>query len=305
MNAKNLANLYWFCQSVEHGGFAAASQHSQVSAPTLSRAVIQLESEICEKLLHRNAKHFQLTATGEDYYKRFSPLFHQIREQWQSQSNRQPSLSGDIRISCPEPFADSFLQQAAVDFMNEHPQVNIHIKFSSDTQRFFDHQIDLAVATNPPRMANLVQRRLFKLDLALVASPEYISKYGHPTQIDDLTSHHLLAGNTVPHWEFKYKNRVHRIPLKPRYSIDSLRLIIEAACAGVGIALISKVTVDSHLQNGKLELLLPDVESASGAVYLVWSDRKLVSTRVAAFRNMIINRLDKTPEFLSELSTKN
>ena len=48
MKAKEMSSLYWFCQSVEYGGFAAASLQTRVSAPTLSRAVSQLEDRLGE-----------------------------------------------------------------------------------------------------------------------------------------------------------------------------------------------------------------------------------------------------------------
>lgn len=302
MKAKDLSSLYWFCQSVEYGGVAAASLNTRVSAPTLSRAVSQLEDKLGEKLVHRNAKQFQLTAAGDEYYQRFAPLFQQLNEQWTQLANLQPTLTGDIRVSCPEPFADSFLQQAAIEFMALHPGVNIHIEFSSDTESFIDDQIDLAVSTNPPKAPHLVQRRLFKMELSLAASPAYLSQRGYPTAIEDLLEHNLLAGNTIPFWEFKQGSKVVRIPVKAKYSIDSLRLIIQAACAGAGICLIPNTILVPFLERGKLKVLLPDVECPTGITYLVWADRKLVSARVTAFREMIINRMSQPLAFLASIS---
>ena len=302
MKAKEMTDLYWFCQSVEYGGFAQASAHNRVSAPTLSRAVAHLEGRLGEKLLHRSAKQFQLTVAGEEYYKRFAPVFSALQEQWGLLTNLQPELTGDIRVSCPEPFADSFLQQLAVEFMAEHPGVNIHIEFSSDTESFVDDRIDLAVSTNPPKAPNLMQRRLFDLKLALAASPTYLADKGQPERLEDLHQHQLLAGNTIPFWEFRQAGESVRIPLKPKYSVDSLRLVIKAACAGAGICLIPEAILGSMILRKELEVVLPDVEIPLGKVYLVWADRKLVSTRVTAFRTLIIERLQGPLGFLSSIT---
>lgn len=302
MKAKDMTNLYWFCQSVEYGSFAVTSLHTNISAPTLSRAVSQLEAQLGEKLLHRNAKQFQLTTAGDEYYQRFAPIFQQWNEQWQQLSNRQPTLTGDIRVTCPETFADSFLQQVAIEFMDIHPGVNIHIGFSSDTESFFDDQIDLAISTNPPKAPHLVQRRLFDMELSLAASPAYLSKHSRPAGIEDLLAHDLLAGNTIPYWEFKQDSKLVRIPLKPKYSIDSLRLIIQAACAGVGICLIPNIILAPLVNSDRLEVLLPHVACPTGVAYVVWADRKLVSARVNAFRAMIIDRMSQPSEFLSSIS---
>lgn len=302
MKAKELSGVYWFCQAVEWGGFASASIHTQASAPTLSRAVAQLEDKLGEKLIHRNAKQFQLTAAGEVYYQQFAPLFKQLKENWDQLSNFQSDLAGNVRVSCPEPFADSFLQQTAIDFMEKYPGVRIHIEFASDTDTFFDDQIDLAISTNPPRAPHLVQKRLFDMKLALAASSDYLARYGYPSNTSDLRNHHLLAGNTIPFWEFREAGQIVRVPIQPRYSIDSLRLVIQAACKGLGLCLLPKILLAQLEERGQLIEVLPDVECSNGLVYMVWADRKLVSARVSAFRDLIIERMTHPWEYLDSLT---
>ncbi|GGP57773.1 LysR family transcriptional regulator [Shewanella saliphila] len=302
MNSKDMANLYWFCQAVESGGFAAASLQTQVSAATISRAVAQLEQQLGEKLLHRNAKQFQLTLAGEEYHQRFSVIFEQLGEQWQQLNNSQPRLTGDIYVSCPEPFADYFLQQLAIKFMQQHPDVNIHIRFASDTERFIEDQIDLAVVTTPTTTAHLVQRRLFESTLALAASPEYIKQHGQPQQVEELLQHQLLAGNTMPHWKLKMHDQSFTVPIKPKYSVNSLRLTIQAAKAGVGICLLPQAALTVFAERGELVPVLPQVQCPSGSAYIVWVDRKLLSARVAAFRDSIFEHMQHPDEFLVSIT---
>ncbi len=297
MKAKDMANVYWFCQSVEWGGFASASLQARVSAPTLSRAVAQLEDRLGEKLIHRNAKQFRLTAAGEDCYRKFAPIFQSLSNQWEELSSLQAELTGDIRVSCPEPFADSFLQQVACEFMAEHSGVRIHIELNSDTNTFVDDQIDLAITTNPPKAPNLVQKRLFDMELALAASPGYLDTHGNPSAIEDLLDHHLLAGNKVPFWELRNRDQIVRIPIDSRYSVDSLRLIIRAASNDLGICLIPRLMLERL--EGTLIEVLPGVACSTGVVYMLWADRKLVSARVAAFRDLIVERMTHPREFLS------
>ncbi|MDO6594435.1 LysR family transcriptional regulator [Neptuniibacter sp. 1_MG-2023] len=301
MKAKDMTNIYWFCQSVESGGFAAASINTKVSAPTLSRAVAQLEETLGEKLIHRNAKQFQLTKAGDIYYQKFSSLYKQLDTEWEKLSDKQPKLVGDIHVSCPETFAEIFLQQTAIEFMEQNPGVNIHILFSSDIDHFFDDQIDLAIVTRPAQAPNLVQRRLFNIDLSLAAAPSYLDKKGTPVTPEDLLKHHLLMGNTMQFWEFKQQNKIIRIPVKPKYSINSLRLCIQAACSGIGICMAPKAALQPYLERGEL-LLLPEIQCESGIVYMVWADQKLVPARLAAFRNMILERLDQPADLLSLFS---
>ncbi|MCK6265786.1 LysR family transcriptional regulator [Vibrio sp. ZSDE26] len=302
MKAKDISNLYLFCQSVESGGFAAASLVTHVSAPTLSRAVSHLEEHVGEKLVHRNAKQFQLTTSGEEYYQRFAPIFGQLSEQWLELSNTQATLTGDIRISCPEPFADFFVQELAIEFMKQHPEVNISIHFLADTEHFVDKQIDLAIVTTPTRAEHLIQRNLLKSQLVLAASPQYIKQHGKPSRVEDLLNHKLLSSNKMTQWEFKQDGQWIKIPPSPRYSVISVRLIIQAALAGIGICLIPMESFNKYKENGELVALLPEAECPIGSSYLVWADRRLTSARVTAFKDMILERFNDPEEFLTSLS---
>ena len=157
------------------------------------------------------------------------------------------------------------------------------------------------MSINPPKAPHLVQRKLFNSELSLAAAPTYLSKHGEPSSVEELTGHHLLTNNWIPYWEFKQRGKKIRIPVKPKYSIDSLRLVVMAACEGVGICLIPKVILESFVENEKLIDLLPDVQCPTGIVYLVWADRKLVSARVTAFRELILSRMNQSEEFLASV----
>ncbi|MDN3659902.1 LysR family transcriptional regulator [Vibrio agarivorans] len=304
MKAKDISNLYLFCQSVECGGFAAASLKTYVSAPTLSRAVASLEDKLGEKLVHRNAKHFQLTTAGDEYYQRFASLFMQLNEQWTQLSNSQPVLTGEIRISCPEPFADNFLQKMAIEFMEVHPEVSVSIQFSAGTERFFDEQIDLAIVTSPPHASHLIQRQLFESPLMMAASPAYIEKHGQPKCAEDLVNHPLLSGNNLPYWELKEEGKPIRIPYRPKYSVSSLRLNIDATVEGAGICMMPRAAFDKRAERGELIEVLPEVKCPTGKAFLVWADRKLIATRVVAFRDMIFERFGQTTDFLASIDSQ-
>jgi DNA-binding transcriptional LysR family regulator len=304
VKAKDISNLYLFCQSVECGGFAAASLKTHVSAPTLSRAVASLEDKLGEKLIHRNAKQFQPTTAGDEYYQRFAVLFSQLNDEWTQLSNSQPVLTGEIRVSCPEPFADNFLQAMAIEFMELHPEVSVSINFSAETERFFDEQIDLAIVTSPPHATHLVQRQLFESPLLMAASPIYLEKYGHPQTAEELVSHQLLSGNNLPYWELKENGKAVRIPYQPRYAVSSLRLNIDATLSGAGICMMPKAAFDKRAETGDLVEVLPEVECPTGKAYLVWADRKLIAARVVAFRDMIFEQFGQSSEFLASINSE-
>ncbi|GAL17598.1 hypothetical protein JCM19235_6151 [Vibrio maritimus] len=58
---------------------------------------------------------------------------------------------------------------------------------------------------------------------------------------------------------------------------------------------------DKHAKAGRLVRVLPEVECPAGKAYLVWADRKLIATRVVAFRDMVFEKFGKTDQFLASI----
>ena len=139
MKNKNLSNLYWFCQVVKHGGFTPAARRLAVSTPTLSRAVANLERQVGEKLLHRNAKQFQLTVAGETYYATLNEHFEKLDEQVLHLNNRQLELSGDLRLMVPHDLVKAFVHDWTLEFLELYPKLRVHLVTGVDDSQFISH----------------------------------------------------------------------------------------------------------------------------------------------------------------------
>ncbi|MBM7034828.1 LysR family transcriptional regulator [Vibrio ulleungensis] len=302
MRSKDISNLYLFCQAVENGGFTAASAKCGTSAPTLSRAVTNLEQQLQEKLIHRNAKQFELTNAGEEYYRRFGALICQLDEEWSNLSNSQPELTGEIRISCPEPIVDAFIQPIALEFMDMHPGITLSIEFNTSTERFVEDRIDIALVTNPVKQNHLIQRLLVQSPLVLAATQCYLDKWGTPNKAKELLKHRLLSGRKPVQWALIENGKKVIVPYVPKYAVGSLRLNVDAALAGAGICLMPIATYNRFSREGRLTQVLPDVTCPDGRAYIVWADRKLIPTRVKAFRDFIFERSKQHSEFIETIS---
>ena len=60
MKSLDLNALHHFCEIVREGSLTKAAQKLNVSAPTLSRHLAQLEEQLGHKLVHRHAKQFKI-----------------------------------------------------------------------------------------------------------------------------------------------------------------------------------------------------------------------------------------------------
>ena len=67
---RDLNDLYYFVQVVDHGGFAPAGRALGMPKSKLSRRIGLLEESLGVRLLQRSSRRFAVTDIGQEYYQR-------------------------------------------------------------------------------------------------------------------------------------------------------------------------------------------------------------------------------------------
>lgn len=291
MKSLDLNALSWFCEMVEAGSLTAAAKKLDVSAPTLSRNLSQMEDRVGQQLLFRNAKRFQLTTAGERYYNALSAGFSHLHEQISLLSDDGERLRGSIRVSCPESMAIDYLHGWVVDFLKLHPEVDINLKFAINDQQFIDDQLDLSLVVLPPTQPGLIQKKIFDTEMWVAASPDYLRQRGAPKCPQELTQYDLLTSDPMKSWAFKTPEGRYELTPTPRYVISSIRGVVDAAIKGLGIVYGPRFYMRQPVDDGRLVRVLPKFETEMRHVYMVYADKRLMPTRVRAFKEFLLERL--------------
>ena len=93
-----------------------------------------------------------------------------------------------------------------------------------------------------------------------VASPRYLERRGRPGSVEELRAHDLLRGHDAngraqTWWPTQAGDR---ITVDGGFASNDQRVLLEAALAGSGIALLSDVTAGRYVAEGTLERVLPE-----------------------------------------------
>jgi len=268
-----------------------AAKQLGVSAPTLSRNLVQLEERVGQKLLHRSAKRFQLTTAGERYFNALSSGFSHLQEQISLLSDDGETLQGSIRLSCPESMAIDYLHGWVVEFLAMHPGVDINLRFAINDQQFIDDQLDLSVVVVPPTQTGLVQKKVFDTEMWVAASPQYLAQFGAPSMPQDLPSFDLLTSDPMKVWAFKTPLGRYELTPTPRYVISSIRGVVDAAIKGLGIVYGPRFYLHAPVRDGALVRVLSDFETEMRHVFLVYADKRLMPTRVRVFKEFLLEKM--------------
>lgn len=277
-----------FVAIVRHGGFRAAALERGVSSSALSQTMNNLEETLGIRLLNRTTRSVAPTEAGQRLLERLAPALSDIRLAIAEVDELRESPSGTLRINAPAPAVDHLLCPLAFDFMNAYPQVHIEIISDAAVIDIVEHGFDAGV-----RFGKQLARDMIALPLgpalryAIVASPEYLAKYGQPQVPHDLVDHECIKrrfpGGTLVTWQFVDGDE--RIDITPggRLTVSTAHNELQAALASRGIAHVLEDYAKSALLDGRLVELLPDWSPVLPSWFLYYPNRRLPSAAMRAF----------------------
>lgn len=279
----NLNDLKAFLAVAEAGSFTKAGAQLGVSQSALSHCIKALEERLNLKLFHRTTRSIATTEAGEQLYQRLLPLFTEIEEELAQLSQFRNAISGRLRINGNEHVFQTVLGEKFQQFMQAYPEVELELvaenRFIDIVAERFDAGIRLGSDVEKDMIAVRVSA---DLQMATVASHDYLARYGTPKTPYDLTEHRCLcyrlpSSGGIMTWEFRdpyQKERVVKVQPQGRFTTNAAFLQQQQVLAGQGILWTPLDTVATPIEQGNLVRLLPDWEMSYEGYHLYYPNRR-------------------------------
>lgn len=279
-----------FVAVVESGSFSRAAERLGQANSAISRAVKKLENKLGVNLLNRTTRQLSLTEEGERYFRRVQNVLQEMAAAETEVMETTSIPRGTLRIDAATPVVLHFLMPLIKPFRERYPEINLSLVSSETFINLIERKVDVAIRVGKLTDSSLRARPLFKSYRKIIASPEYIARYGVPESVDALSGHTCL-GFTEPAslntWPVASADG-QLYEVTPDISSNSGETLKHLCLSGNGIASLSDYMIDKELASGELVEVLADkrlpVEMPFSAVY--YSDRA-VSTRIRAFIDFI------------------
>lgn len=154
--------LRYFLAIAREGSITRAANYLNVTQPTLSRQIKDLEEELGQQLLIRGNHSVSLTAEGMILRKRAEEIVDMVGKTKAEFSSMEEAICGDIYIGGGETEAMKIIAEVIKDLRNDYPQIRYHL-YSGNAED--------------------VTERLDKglLDFGILIQPTNISKYDYLT----------------------------------------------------------------------------------------------------------------------------
>ena len=280
---------------VDLGSFVKAADVLEMSKPTVSRYVSDLEERLGVRLLQRTTRKLSLTEEGRSFYARCKAVLADVQAAESEITSKSLVVNGLIKINVPVSFGLLELAPRWADFMSKYPELTLDITLSDRMVDLVEEGFDLAVRIASLPSSSLISRKLASTKMVLCASPTYIKKHGKPKHPSDLANHAVLSYSllaTGDTWEFDGKEGKVKVNVRPIMRSNSGDTCVAAARKHKGIIGQPSFMVNEDLKRGTLVELIPQFRLPEFGIYALYPSRQYVSPKVRALINFLAKEME-------------
>jgi len=292
----HLQHLVSFVQTAEHGSFSAAARVLGLTPAGISKNVARLESDLGVRLFHRSTRRLALTESGERFLRQVDGPLMSLQGAMSGVRQRDEAPSGTLKVSMGQAFGRHFLVPLLDDFLARCPAVLPDWHFDNRQVDIVGEGFDAAIGGGFELTSGVVARELAPVHIVAVASPTYMTGRQFPHGPEDLASFDGIMRRSSPTgrvrpWTLRAKRGTEQtVPCRPRLIFSDPEAIAQAACLGLGVALLPMPFAFAPIARGELVRLLPGWYSDAGPLSLYYPSRRMVPAKTRAFVDFVMER---------------
>ncbi|MBV1836727.1 LysR family transcriptional regulator [Acetobacter estunensis] len=230
-------DLQFFLAVARAGSLSVAARALGVDHATVGRRVQSLEQATGLTLFERHLRGYALTRQGE---RLLAVAEAMEREAGRVAENVEGGLSGTVRISALEGFANFFLAPRIGILTQAHPDLTVEMVTIQQIVSLSRRQADLAVAPTPPTGDRFVAEPLIDYRLFIYASPTYLAAHPPIDAPEDLGAHRFAGyvDELLFTPELDYLGSLGISPRSVRIQNSSIQAQMAAVAAGLCLGVL-------------------------------------------------------------------
>jgi LysR family transcriptional regulator for bpeEF and oprC len=294
--------MQMFVRAIEKGSFSAVAKERGIGQPAVSKQISALEDELGTELIHRTSRAISLTEAGRDFYESALHILDDLESATSRIGRGQTSPKGLIRVTVPPTFARLHMVSRLPAFFAAYPDMAVELAASESPTTIIEDGFDLAIHSGDLPDSTLVARRFAQTTTVLVATPQYLTRYGAPESPEVLNRFRsvvFVERGSVQPWSFgSGQNATHVIPtgVFRTSDIEQMRM---GVLEHLGIAQAPAWLFAAELREGTVIRLLTAFERTVPILAVRPASRRL-STKVRIF----IEHLEKTFALCSQFNPR-
>jgi DNA-binding transcriptional LysR family regulator len=259
--AVTLTQLVAFLTVVRRGSVTAAAEELVVTQPSVSAAVSALERELGVGLTERAGRTLRPTPAGAAYVPYAADVLGLLDQGARAAREAAEQEPHTLRISAVTTAGEYLVPQLIQAFRERHPDVEISLEVGNRAvvfQRVLDHKVDVAVTGRIPDDERLTGHEFADNEFVLITEAGDPLARRRWVAVEELAGRSWLlrepgSGTRTLCEEFLASRGIEPNVL----TLGSNGAIKQAARAGLGVALQSRIAVELELELGLLGTISP------------------------------------------------
>jgi DNA-binding transcriptional LysR family regulator len=280
MARKNLNELLGFVTVAREGSFTRAAASLGVTQSALSQSIRALEERLQIRLLTRTTRSVSTTAAGERLMRAIGHRFDEIEFELDALTALRDKPAGTVRITCGDHALQHILLPRLAPLLREYPEITLEFDMNYGFRDIVADRFDAGV-----RMGNTIDKDMIAvaigppLRMAVVASPEYFAEHPPPKVPQDLTAHRcinqrMLTSGGLYVWDFERRGRKVNVRVDGPLIFNTSPPQVDAALAGLGVALLPEDELMAHIVAGRLVRVLEEWCPKFAGYHLYYPSRR-------------------------------
>ena len=243
--------------------FTKAAESLHMTQPAVTFQVRQLEEYFNTRLFDRTHNRISLTDAGKRVFEYADDIFDLYAKMENAVRDMTGEISGILIIGASTTIAEYMLPALLGDFKRKYPDINVHLKVSNSdgiVSMVENNDIDLGVVESAVMNKNLVVENCRHDRLVAIVPPQHSLASEQKVQLKDLMSHAYIAreeGSGTREVIHEYLTNAGMKPADIHVAMElgSPEAIKGAVEAGMGVSIVSEVTIHKEIQLGTLVAL--------------------------------------------------
>ena len=293
--------LLAFILVAKHRSFTIAANVQSQTPMAMSKQVSQLEKRLGAPLFERTTRKIRLTEFGEEFLIRARNILdqHDVLSQWLE--SLQGHVSGSLKVLAQDvqTYTETVFPWLA-EFHRLYPDVEVTLDVKENIIDIDQDAYDIYWGISDylgAKHTGLKRRSLWKAQLGIFASPDYLTNFGTPTTPEELKGHRMIGH---PHQQPSNILVVNKTANSKQKEMECVSLEApvktvagHSSLAVQGIGLINAL-VDNHDIKDCLakQELVPVLEAywySSAEIYIYYHQVKLEQPKVRAFIDFFLD----------------
>ncbi len=299
----NPADLGFFSALASSGSLGSAARELGITTAAVSKRLAQIEERLGISLVNRTTRRMSLTPEGEVYLEHARKILGEIEDMEHILWGSTQTPKGLLRVNATLGFGRTQIAPLISDFVKKYPQVDIQLQLSVSPPPIADDLYDVCFRFGHPPDSRAIARLIAPNKRILVASPNYLKKYGEPKTPNDLIKHNCIGirqgDEAYGLWRFANSKtrgnneRTEDIKIRGNLTTNDGEIAVNWALDSQGILLRAEWDVARYIKSGRLVHILENYHTPDADIYAVYSQRHKASARVGYLIEFVSAALSK------------